>query len=54
MNRTRALLAAWHVNFVQFSGLGLFSFGFWSLAHWLGYVVAGLCVCLVGYALESD
>ncbi len=44
---------AWRATTVQVVGLVVFCAGWGLLALWLGVVLAGLCICAVGYVLDD-
>jgi hypothetical protein len=37
---------------LEIAGVAAFSYGAYTLAHWLGYMVAGIGVFAAGYALD--
>lgn len=39
---------------LEIAGIAAFSYGAYSLAHWLGFMVAGAGVFAVGYSLDLE
>lgn len=53
VGNVRRLVRSQRANALQVAGLGLFAAGAFTLAMWLGLFVAGVFLCLIGWAVDE-